>query len=102
MSNKPIRYELSEIADSDIDAIFDYTEREYGFDKAVGYVSGFEELFSLLLDNPELGRIRSEIRDGLRSIPKDEHIVFYRILSDHIRIVRVLHGSRDLPNFLKG
>lgn len=101
MSKEPRRYQLSDIADSDIDAIFDYTEKEYGLDKAVAYVSGFEELFISLVDNPELGRTRSEIKQGLRSISKDEHIVFYRILSDHIRIVRVLHGSRDLPNFLK-
>ncbi len=102
MTKRPIRYELSNIADNDIEEIFDYTEKEYGFDKAIIYVSGFEELFSSLVDNPELGRTRTEIKKGLRSIPKDEHIVFYRILSDHIRIVRVLHGSRDLPNFLKG
>ena len=90
-------YELSSEADRDISDIFDYTENEFGLDQAVAYVSAFDECFSQLLDNPELGRSRDEIRGNLRSLNYESHVVFYRILKDHIRIVRILHGSRDLP-----
>ena len=90
-------YELSTEADQDISDIFDYTESEFGLDQAVAYVSAFDECFSQLLDNPKLGRERTEIRKALRSINHEAHVVFYRILSDRIRIVRILHGSRDLP-----
>ena len=31
-------------------------------------------------------------------IEQSSHVIFYRVLKDRIRIVRVLHGSRDLPN----
>ncbi|MDX9789405.1 MAG: type II toxin-antitoxin system RelE/ParE family toxin [Candidatus Kapabacteria bacterium] len=44
-----------------------------------------------------MGGTRNEIKESLYSFPKDNHIIFYRILDDHIRIVRVLHGSRDIP-----
>lgn len=100
MSGRITTYELSLEADRDLDEIFDYTEAEFGFDQAVAYITQFEVLFEKLLHNPELGKKREEIKPGLRSFPKAEHIVFYRILKNRLRIVRVLHGSRDLPRFL--
>jgi len=48
-----------------------------------------------------MGRTRNEIKKELRIFPKASHVVFYRILKDTIRIVRVLHGSKDLPSFLR-
>lgn len=92
-------YELSQEADQDLDEIFDYTEAEFGFGQAVTYTNQFDVIFEKLLDNPGIGKKRDEIKPGLRSFPKAEHIVFYRILKDRLRIVRVLHGSRDLPRF---
>lgn len=89
---------LSEIADADLEDIFDYTVNEIGFEQAVKYLTEIEEIFLHLLINPESGRKRNEIKEDLYSFPKDNHIIFYRILDDHIRIVRVLHGSKDIPN----
>lgn len=100
MTQTDLFYELSVKADKDIEDIFDYTTEEFGPDQAVLYVSGFESIFTELTLNPELGRERPEIRQELRSIAKDSHIIFYRVLIDRIRIVRILHGSRDLPKFL--
>ncbi len=90
-------YELSDKADADLEEIFDYTEQEHGTGQAIRYVSAFQEAFDLLVENPEIGRVRREIRPGLRSVLKDQHAVFYRVLTDRVRIVRVLHGSRDVP-----
>jgi len=93
-------YELSTKADHDIDDIFDYTEKEFGFDQAVKYVSELEPVFQLIANYPKSGKKRDEIKIGLRSFPISSHIIFYRIFKHKIRIVRVLHGSRDLPNFI--
>jgi toxin ParE1/3/4 len=97
MSNKKSHFELSLPADQDLEEIFDYTEEEFGSDQAAKYLTELQDVFEQLVENPELGRERNEIKQGLRSFTKDAHVVFYRILSKHIRIVRVLHGSRDLP-----
>ncbi len=97
MLSKKGRLEISLPADEDLEEIFIYTEEEFGSDQAVNYLIEFEEVFAQLVGNPELGRERNEIKKGLRSLPTGSHVVFYRILSDHIRVVRVLHGSRDLP-----
>lgn len=101
MSSVKRFYELSVAADEDIEEIFEYTDKEYGQDQAIQYLSDLEELFAQLTDTPALGKSRDEIKTGLRSFPKAEHIVFYRVLKDRIRIVRVLHASRDLPKFFE-
>ena len=92
-------YILSEIADKDLEDIFDYTFDEFGFDQAEKYLLEIEEIFQNLIINPQIGKKRDEIKQGLYSFPKDNHIIFYRILDNHIRIVRVLHGSRDIPKY---
>lgn len=94
-------YRLSKPADEDLEDIFDYTHEAFGMDQGVAYLEGFEQLFEQLISNPELGRDRHEIRSDLRSIVKESHTVFYRIKDDHIKIIRVLHGSRDMPRFLE-
>ena len=80
---------------------FDYTQSKYNLDQAVAYLNDFEEIFNQLVQNPEIGKSRSEIKVGLRSIMKNSHIVFYRVMNDHSRIVRVLHGRRDSPKFFE-
>ena len=92
-------YILSEIADQDLEGIFDYTFDEFGFDQAEKDLLEIEEIFQNLIINPQIGKKRDEIKLGLYSFPKDNHIIFYRILDNHIRVVRVLHGSQDIPKY---
>lgn len=101
MSTQLDSYVLSEDADIDLDEIFDYTEQEHSFNQAIKYLTDLENVFESLVMNPDIGRIRNEIKDGLLSISQKEHIVFYRILKNHIRIVRVLHGSKDILKSFK-
>ncbi|HHZ83589.1 MAG TPA: hypothetical protein EYN60_06230, partial [Nitrospirales bacterium] len=56
--------------------------------------------FDRLIENPKFGKAREEIRAELRSLVWEQHVVFYRMIEDHIRIVRILHGSRDVRKFL--
>lgn len=93
----PIAYVLSDEADNDLNDIFDYTEQEYGFDQAILYLTAFETLFKRLVSNLEIGRQRDEIKPGLYSLTEQQHVVFYRIFKKQIRIIRVLHGRKDIP-----
>jgi len=90
-------YVSSEATDLDIDAIFDYTERKHSFNQAIKYLLSLKSVFESLVINPRIGRELNEIKLGLYSITEQEHVIFYRILKNHIRIVRVLHGSKDIP-----
>jgi toxin ParE1/3/4 len=100
MSSKRV-YELSAEADMDLEEILDYTHLEFGFDQAEKYLTELLETFYQLSINPKIGKERNEIKVDLRSFPKGQHVIFYRILVDRIRIVRIMHGNRDLPMYLK-
>lgn len=100
MAHDIFPYALSLEADNDLDEIFDYTVEQFGIEQAIKYLSGFEQLFENLGNHPKSGRSRNEIRKGLRSISYISHTVFYRIMEDHLRIVRILHASRDVVKFL--
>jgi toxin ParE1/3/4 len=100
MASGGYRYELSQAADKDLQEIYDYTAANFGSDQAIKYLSGLEELFSAMCTHPNIGRERNEIRKGLRCGSYVSHIVYYRVLNNRIRIVRVLHASRDIPKFL--
>ena len=98
MENK-LTYKLSIAADKDLNDIFDYTQIQFGKSQAITYLNEIESIIFLLLNNPYLGKERNEIRLELRSIKCNSHIIFYRIFQQHLRIVRVLHTSKDLEQF---
>lgn len=94
-------YILSRKTQEDIDEIYEFGSNEFGKNKSLDYLIELRAHFQFLLDNPIIGKHRSEIKEGLYSFPYASHIIFYRVFNTHIRIVRVLHGSRDLKKFLK-
>jgi len=52
---------------------------------------------SLLGTQPEMGRVRPELADGLRSFPtRTPYIIFYVTEANGLLIVRVLHHARDI------
>lgn len=93
-------YKLSDIAEKDISSIYDYTATQHGGEQAIKYLTGLDNSFASLVEHPEIGKIRSEIRLDLRSFIFEHHVIFYRLHHDYVRIVRVLHKSSDMPRFL--
>lgn len=52
---------------------------------------------SLLATQPEMGRVRPELSNGLRSFPtRTPYIIFYLPEDDGLLVVRVLHHARDV------
>lgn len=52
---------------------------------------------SLLDTQPNMGRSRPELSDGLRSFPtRTPYIIFYLPNDDGLLVVRVLHHARDI------
>ena len=94
-------YILSKKTQEDIDAIYEFGVYKFGQDQGLNYLIELRAHFEVILKNPEIGKQRDEIKNGLYSLPYASNIIFYRILKNHLRIVRVLHGSRDLRKFLK-
>jgi plasmid stabilization system protein ParE len=51
-------------------------------------------------DNPEAADQVLEAAYGICKIMAN-HIIFYRLISGDVQIVRILHGGRDIENILK-
>ena len=54
----------------------------------------------LVVRLPNLGRGRDEFGRNMRSIPIGPYVMFYAKHPRGVVIIRVLHGSRDIPPFL--
>jgi len=48
-----------------------------------------------LAEFTEIGIDRPELASDLKSFPVDRYVLYYRINTSGIELVRVLHGSRD-------
>lgn len=53
-----------------------------------------------LTKNPYLGVARPDIRPVLRVSVVGNYLIFYSVDRDEIRIVRIIHGKRDLKRLL--
>jgi len=64
--------------------------------RADGFIDLLDRKINMLARRPNIGRIRDELAEGLRSFPVDRYIIFYCSIPKGIEIVRVLHGARDI------
>lgn len=76
-------------------AIAAYSIRSFGRIRAAQYHAGLENTFDLLSRFSRIGLPTYDLREGLYRFPFKEHVVFYTHATDHIFIVRVLHGRSD-------
>ncbi len=79
------------LAREDLIGIWRCTYQEWGEQQAGEYLDEIDAGITQLRDHPKLGRDRSEVRQGYRSLRIIEHVIFYTVAGDSIRIVRVLH-----------
>jgi len=60
-------------------------------------LESIQSTVSLLATQPEMGRARPELADGLRSFStRTPYLIFYVPDKDGLLIVRVLHHARDI------
>jgi toxin ParE1/3/4 len=92
------RIEFTPAALSDLDGIWDYiaADSPAAADRVVRHI---EKTARQLIDTPYLGRPCPAWANGLRSfvVQPYPYLLFYRPLADGLRVVRILHGARDLP-----
>src|SRR3977135_3346597 len=100
------RVETTPAANQDLVEIAHYTAlSQDSIEAARDFVWMLKDKFMLLAENPDVGRVRDEITSvrrasthPLRSFPINKYVVFYEPLEDGVRILRVLHASRDITD----
>ena len=92
-------YILSREADSDLVGVYEYTAIEFGFRQAESYLETMIEGFERVAGHPFLGRERSDLSAGIRCLVHRSHAIYYRMETDLVVIVRVLHHSMDAEKY---
>ncbi len=69
---------------------------------AARFVDGFKSSVELLSRTPKIGRARSDLGTvetrSWRVKGFHKYLIFYDVLPDRVRLLRVLHGARDLQS----
>ena len=89
------KYILSPNAQKSLLNIKAYSSKQFGERQTKIYLQSIQSKFGDLADNPEIGRIRDEIKTGYLSVLIGSHVIFYRISESHIDIIDVLHQSME-------
>lgn len=84
-------------AEEDIDEILAYIASD-NFDASVSLYDRLLHLFDVLADNPKMGVDRPELKEGQRSFPEGNYLIFYREWAGKVAITRVIHSARDLDD----
>jgi toxin ParE1/3/4 len=95
-----LRLRVSAKAQCDLEEIWRYTLETWSEDQADLYVGQVRAAMELLTRNPGLSRAADDIRPGLRKYTVGSHILFVRLDTSSIRLVRVLHGRMDARRHL--
>jgi toxin ParE1/3/4 len=93
------RYYLSALARNDLDAIWDYIGVVHDRPAAAQrLIEAMFERFAMLGRQPLAGESRGDLADvaeGVRSFSVGNYVIYYRPVTDGVRIARVLHGAPD-------
>jgi toxin ParE1/3/4 len=94
------RLSVSREAKVDLVEIFLYIARD-NLDAAHRTHSRLEEILRTIASQPKIGRTRDELIPGIRSLASDSHVVYYREVKGDIRVLRILHGARDIQQLFE-
>ena len=56
--------------------------------------------YRAIAESPDIGRVRPELSDGIRSLPQGTYAIFYRHDNQTLTIVRILSSYRDVTGDL--
>jgi toxin ParE1/3/4 len=88
-------YALSSIASFDLKEMSRYISGDNP-EAARRLIKKLRQAMNHLGENPKMGRRRVDLHDSIYSFPVDRYIIFYTTEEKGIRVMRVLHGAREL------
>ncbi len=89
-------YALSPAAQADLENIWDYTVTHWGEVQAEDYTRDIQAACEALSNGMLVSRSADDIRAGYRKVAVGSHVMFFRMQSDMVEIIRILHQSMDV------
>jgi toxin ParE1/3/4 len=92
---------LSPPALRDLNDISSYFAKQ-NIDAGERVLALFTEKCTRLIDFPNMGKSYEFMRSGIRGIPLEGYIIFYRFVETDIIVLRVVSGRQNLANLFTG
>lgn len=95
-----MRVTLSAAARRDLSGIWSYSAKRWDEAQADRYVRLIADGFDGLASGSVQGRDAFDLRAGYLKLAVGSHLVFYRVGTDAIEVVRILHSRMDFDRHL--
>lgn len=98
--------DLGPVARCDLDEHVLYSRRQVGSETAARFAAAATATFRDLAGHPGIGSVLPVAAPGVANLHKwrvdgfPKLLIFYRLTSGGIRVIRALHAARDLPALL--
>ena len=92
-----MRLELSPFVERDLEDIAAWIARDNP-GRAVTFIQDIRAKLRDIERAPLLYRLRPDIGDDARMATVGRHAILFRVDGDMVRIERIVHGGRDLPD----
>lgn len=96
-----MNYKLSKEDDNDLIDLYLHGFKNFGESQAEQYYFEIEDCIKLLSETPLTCRERTEFTPAVRIHHHGSHLIIYRIQTDHILVIRILHDSMDIQRHIK-
>lgn len=93
-------YRLTPAAERDLEAIWNHTLRQWGAEQANRYIDILAAAFAELAQSPKTVPGCDQIRPGYRRRSVERHMIYFRITTYGIAVIRILHDRMDSPRYL--
>jgi len=93
------RAKLTGAARRNLVQIRQFTVDRWGREQWLRYFAGLSEAFEQIAADPDCGRPRDMLRNGLRSLTYETHLIFFRPVrhaGGAVIILRILHQRQNL------
>ena len=94
-----IRFTIA--AESDLEAIDNYSLERFGEAIAEVYMHGFDDAFGMLTNHPLSGPTKTELGADIRCLTHRQHRILYRFDGGSVLIIRIIHHAMDSRKALK-
>lgn len=93
-------FRLAPAAERDLEEIWAYTVENWGLDQANRYTDTLNALFTELARSPNSAPACDHIRPGYRRRRVEQHMIYFRVNSYGVAIIRILHARMDASRHL--
>ncbi len=93
-------YRLTIAAERDLETIWTHTLQKWGVEQANRYTDILTAAFAELAQSPKTAPACDHIRPSYRRRSVERHMIYFRITTYGIAIIRILHDRMDTPRHL--